>query len=160
LGVAAGFFDRETGLFHLTQPGSNTLHLLNEKDFRTTTVAENVFNIRRIVTLIRSLNADIQIVFTVSPVPLYSTFEYSSAIVADCVSKSTLRAAIDEFMKSEPHGIYYWPAFEVVRWLGAYHGPMYGAEDGTSRHVSEQVIAAIVKKFVEVHGAPDLVAGS
>jgi Flp pilus assembly protein TadD len=159
LGVAPGFFDRKSGLFHLTQPGSNTLHLLAEKEFRTTSVDENVENIEYIVSAIRKLSADIQVVFTVSPVPLYSTFEYSSAVIADCVSKSTLRVAIDAYLKRSPPGVHYWPAFEIVRWLGAYHGPMYGAEDGTSRHVSEQVVAAITKKFVQVYGTDDVIAG-
>lgn len=156
LGVTPGFFDKKTKLFHLTQPGNNTLHLLSEKEFRSTSVAENVANMRRIVELIRVLNPQTRLVFTVSPVPLYSTFEYDSAVVADCVSKSTLRVAIDELLRESILGVHYWPAFEVVRWLGAYHGPMYGAEDGTTRHVSEEVVAAIVKKFVLVHGDDEI----
>ena len=158
LGVAPGFFDKQTGLFHLTSPGNNTRHLLAEKEFRTTSVAENVENIEAIVGLIRKLTPSAKVVFTVSPVPIYSTFEYGSAILADCVSKSTLRVAIDAYLKTGVDGATIWPAFEVVRWLGAYNGPMYGAEDGTTRHVSEQVVTAIVEKFVEIHGDDALAA--
>jgi GSCFA family/Sulfotransferase family len=158
LGVAPGFFDKQTGRFHLANPGNNTLHLLAEKEFRTTSVAENVENIEAIVTLLRKLNPAAKVVFTVSPVPIFATFEYNSAIIADCISKSTLRVAIDAYLKTGVAGVHYWPAFEIVRWLGAYHGPMFGAEDGTTRHVSERVVTAIVEKFVAIHGDESLAA--
>jgi tetratricopeptide (TPR) repeat protein len=156
LGVAPAFFDRQSGAFYLACPNVNTRHLLASKIFRTTTVEENVANIEYIAGTLRRLNPRIETVFTVSPVPLYGTFEYDSAIVADCVSKATLRVAIDTVMKRHPEGVRYWPAFEIVRWLGAYHGPMYGAEDGTSRHVSEYAIDAIVRAFLETYGDPAL----
>jgi tetratricopeptide (TPR) repeat protein len=159
LGVAPAFFDRQSGAFYLACPNVNTRHLLASKIFRTTTVEENVVNIEYIASTLRRWNPRIETVFTVSPVPLYATLEYDSAIVADCVSKATLRVAIDTVVKRHHEGVRYWPAFEIVRWLGAYHGPMFGAEDGTSRHVSEHAIDAIVHAFLETYGDPVLRAG-
>lgn len=152
LGVAPGFFDKRTGLFHLTQAGKNTLHLLKTNDFRTTTVEENADNIEAVIAGLRRCNPNINIVFTVSPVPLYSTFEYDSAIIADCVSKSVLRAAIDVVLKRAHAGVNYWPAFEMVRWVGAYHPNLFGEEDGTTRHVSERAVSAIVNGFIHAFG--------
>ena len=75
---------------------------------------------------------------------------HPSAVVADCVSKSVLRVAVDELLRQRPDNVYYWPSFEVIRWLGAYTGPMYGAEDNSTLHVSEAVIATQVDTFMEV----------
>jgi tetratricopeptide (TPR) repeat protein len=152
LGVAPAFFDRASGRFHLAQPGASTRHLLRTKQFRTTTVAENADNIEYIAEAITRLQPQAQIVFSVSPVPLFATFEYDSAVIADCVSKSTLRVAIDLVMKKGRSNIHYWPAFEIVRWLGVYDGHMYGSQDGTSRHVSEHAIQSVVRAFVLRHG--------
>ncbi|OQA34720.1 MAG: GSCFA family protein [Betaproteobacteria bacterium ADurb.Bin341] len=156
LGVAPCFFNKKSGAFHLSYPNTNTLHLLAENEFRTTSVAENVQNIEDIVDSVRKLSPGATIFFTVSPVPLAATFEYSSAILADCVSKSTLRVAIDEVCRSNRKGIYYWPSFEIVRWLGIYEGGAYGAEDGTSRHVSEHYIDVIMEAFIAHYGSGDL----
>jgi hypothetical protein len=156
LGVAPAFFDKETGLFHLASPNEGAAHLLKTKEFRTTTVDENVQNLDYIVSALRKLNPELKIIFTVSPVPLFASFEYESAIQADCISKSTLRLAIDTLIKKSASDIIYWPAFEVVRWLGAYIPNMYGQEDGTSRHVSEHAISAIIKAFIKKFGDENL----
>lgn len=152
LGVAPGFFGREDGLYYLSQPGATTRHLVRSHDFRTTTTEENATNIAFIAASLKSLQPNIQIVFSVSPVPLFATFEYSSAMIADCVSKSVLRASIDQVIKQKDPNVHYWPAFEIVRWLGSYTGGVYGGDDGTTRHVSNVVITAIVDAFVAIHG--------
>ena len=41
----------------------------------------------------------------------------------------------------------------VNYWIGAYTGPMYGAEDASTIHVSEAVIATQVDTFIEVFSA-------
>jgi hypothetical protein len=122
---------------------------------RTTTVAENVHNIRCIIELLRRLSGrDPWIVVTVSPVPLSGTTEFSSAIIADCISKSTLRLACHEVLSAGagPRA-QYWPSFEIVRWLGAHlgpdHPPAYGADDGNSRHVSGWLVEVIIDLFLD-----------
>jgi hypothetical protein len=74
------------------------------------------------------LNPNIKLVLTLSPVPLARTFEFSSAIVADAVSKSVLRAAIHELIGMYPEKIFYFPSYEMVTWLGRYRGDAFGAE--------------------------------
>ena len=122
--------------------------------FRMTTVEENCDNLRSIVSLVRSVNPDCKFVFSLSPVPLTSTLEQRSAMEADCLSKATLRVAVDRVV-SDTADCIYWPAFEIVRWMGAYVPNMYGEEDGTTHHVSERVVRTIMRLFLETYLRPD-----
>ncbi len=152
LGVAPCFFDKKTGDFYLSYPNTNTLHLLAQNEFKTTTVEENAANLDYLIQAVRKIAPRSKLFFTVSPVPLAATFEYPSAIVADCVSKSTLRVAIDQICRTNVKDVFYWPSFEIVKWLGVYGSGAYGAEDGTSRHISEAVIKVITEAFLAVYG--------
>ena len=136
LGVAACFFDRRTEKPVLTFGINHNVALQAQTTtFRTMTVHENVENLMRIAELIDRASPRTMLVVTVSPVPLRATLEHGSAIVADCVSKSTLRVAADEFVRRRTARTLYWPSFEVVRWIGGYTGPVFGAEDGNAFHV-------------------------
>lgn len=153
LGVAPCFFKKDSGQFTIVSPDIHTMHFLKVTKSRVTTVDENVKNIETICNLIWSINKNIHVVITVSPVPLRASFDYSSAIVADCVSKSTLRVSVDQAIKKmEEKNIHYWPAFEAVRWAGAYRPGSYGAEDGTTHHVSEATVQAITSGFAYAFG--------
>ena len=96
----------------------------------------------------RALNPNVKIVITVSPVPLKTTFEFKSAMQADCISKSTLRVVAHEFVTKHPD-VVYWPSFEVVRWLGGHVGPYYGTDDDSALHIGDDVVKAITDLFIE-----------
>lgn len=150
LGVAPAFFHRETGRFrpHDTED-FRQFEFLRDHVYRTTTLDENLANLRSIHALLRKVRPDAKLVLTVSPVPLSATFEMESAIVADCVSKSTLRAAAHEFMRDAGPDVTYWPSFEIVRWLSGHIGRVFGTEDGSNHHVSDALVAMIVELFIE-----------
>jgi tetratricopeptide (TPR) repeat protein len=151
VGVAPGYFRRGTGELVVPRPSSFNLRaLLKECEFRTTTVADNVANLQHILAQLRRVNPKAHVVITVSPVPLGTTFEYESAIVADCVSKSTLRVAVDELMRENLPGLMYWPSFELFRWVGSYVPNLYGMEDRSTVHASEFAVAVAVDAFVDV----------
>lgn len=151
LGVAPCFFDKASGAFVLPQRTEGVRGVVSGKYiFRTTTVEENVRNLRAIVTLVRRANPNCKFVFSVSPVPLTSTLEPRAAMEADCLSKATLRVAVEQLVAGAPDCIY-WPAFEIVRWLGAYVPNMYGEEDGTTHHVSERVVSTIMRHFLRLY---------
>ncbi len=162
LGVAPCFFHRQTGEFTFFSTKWATLRerLYADHVMRTTTVDENVENIRHIVASVRRLTTRTpKVVLTVSPVPLAGTTEYESAVIADCVSKSTLRVAADRILREQDgDGILYWPSFEIVRWLGSYYGrknaPVFGGHDGKARHVSPWVVDMIIDLFLERHSEP------
>ncbi len=153
LGVAPCFFDRQTGQFVPTNGAESVRGVARGQTvFRNTTVEENVINLLAMVDAIRSKNPDCRFVFSLSPVPLYATLERRSVIEADCLSKSILRVAIEQVVSSRPHCLY-WPAFEMVRWLGAYFSGMYGQEDGSLQHVSEEVVQTIMRHFIRLFQA-------
>jgi Tfp pilus assembly protein PilF len=157
LGLATSFFDRETGDFVLTVGGDVEGAALAELyQHRNTTVAENVVNVRHIIDQLRALNPGVKIVLTVSPVALGGTYERQSAVLADCVSKSTLRVTVEEILALGLPDVYYWPSFEMARWLGAhlpakYDAP-FGADDGRTRHVSVWLQDLIIGLFVDYCG--------
>ena len=157
LGLAPCFFEGEKGRFVFyppqTEHGRNLLHANHV--MRTTTVSENIRNLEMVLASLRRMaKRPPTIVLTVSPVPLSGTSELHSAVVADCVSKSTLRVACHEVMTlQDAPDLIYWPSFEIVRWLGAHFGPdqphIYGADDANTRHVSNWVVSLIIDLFLE-----------
>lgn len=155
LGVAPAFFDRATGDFVLPRPSALNSRVLAEKYlFRTTSVKENVDNVRYLISFIRSIAPEIKVVVTVSPVPILASFEYESAVQADCLSKSTMRLVAHEVVhNSNIANILYWPSFEVFRWAGSNASNYYAADDGAAWHVSEEKVAGTIKAFVEMFSA-------
>jgi len=147
VGVAPCFFDAN-GEFYFRTKAAEDKSILNHVRMRTTTVSENIENIDRIIESIYQINPAAQIVVTLSPGPLAGTTEMSSPILADCVSKSVLRAVLHEVLSIQ-QDVIYWPSFEIVKWLGS-HLPfkLFSQDDGHSRHVSHWVIDMIMKLFV------------
>jgi tetratricopeptide (TPR) repeat protein len=152
LGVAPAFFDRVTGDFVLPRPSALNSRVLAEKYlFRTTSVKENVENVLYLIEFFRKVAPHIKIVVTVSPVPLLASFEFESAVQADCLSKSTMRLVAHEIVNnSNISNILYWPSFEVFRWAGSHAGNYYAADDGAAWHVSEEKVAGTIRAFVEM----------
>jgi hypothetical protein len=155
LGVAPAFFDRATGDFVLPRPSGLNSRVLAEKYlFRTTSVQENVDNVLYLIEFIRKMSPDMKIVVTVSPVPLLASFEYESAVQADCLSKSTMRLVAHEVVNnSKLSNILYWPSFEVFRWAGSNASNYYAADDGAAWHVSEEKVAGTIRAFVDMFSA-------
>jgi hypothetical protein len=146
LGLAEVWEDGETGAV-FWQGVPESIFDPNRHVFRLSTVTENEENILEVVRLIRTVNADAPIVFTLSPIPLRATFRDVSCVVADCVSKSVLRVAIDLVMSRRLSGVYYWPSYEVVRWLGAHRTTASYAK--RAHRVRPVIVSAIIDAFVE-----------
>jgi hypothetical protein len=149
LGLAEVWEDRVTGgVFWRGVP--EEIFDTDRHVFRLTTVDENTENIRRIIDLVRRVNPRAPIVLTLSPVPLKATFRDISCMSADCVSKSVLRVAIDQVMTEDHPHVYYWPSYELVRWVGA-HLPWqaYGLDKPKPRSVSRYLVDQIVDAFLE-----------
>ena len=116
------------------------------------TVDENTANLRNIVSSISKIS-HAPIIFTLSPVPLRATFRDRSCITADCISKSILRVALDNLMKQDEKDVYYWPSFEIVRWLSGHLSiaAFSDAKDRDCRHVNTAVVSNIISSFVEFY---------
>ena len=148
LGVAPSFFHRDSHAFAFLED-YRALLAKGLVYMRTPTVEENKAVIAEVLELLRTINPGARLYVSVSPVPLAGTAELANAIVADCVSKATLRAALHEVLQGcACPDVHYWPSFEIVRWLGAHSTPpVFGADDNASRHVSEWVVKLIVERF-------------
>ena len=148
LGVAPSFFHGGSHRFAFLEDYRSLLAqgLLY---MRTPSVEEAKSVISDVVELLRVVNGDARLYVSISPVPLMGTAEFSNAVMADCISKTTLRAALHEVLQGNPSpNVHYWPSFEIVRWLGAHATlPVFGADDGNSRHVSDWVVELIVDRF-------------
>jgi tetratricopeptide (TPR) repeat protein len=157
MGIAAAHFDRATGEFIMSRSTETSkAALFKRSEYKTSTVQQNVDNLLHILSVVRELSPKAAIVLTVSPVPLKAVTEFNSAIVADCVSKSTLRVAIHEVMATHPPRTVYWPSFEMVRWLGGHVGRVYGSDDSSAHHVDLKQVNYIVDSFVRTFGDSDL----
>jgi hypothetical protein len=123
---------------------------------RMATHAEACEAIACCIAGIRAISAA-PIVVTLSPIPVDSALglansELKTAIEVDCVSKSRLRSAFDEIaprLQAEHGPIWYFPSYEIVRWLGPMLSlPTFGREDGAARHVSADILQAVCSQFV------------
>jgi hypothetical protein len=148
LGVAPGFFHVDTREFAFLED-YKTLLAEGRVFMRTPSVEEVKAVITRVLRHVRAINAGARVYVSISPVPLMGTAELSNAVLADCVSKTTLRAALHEVLQAAPvDNVFYWPSFEIVRWLGAHSTlPIFGMDDNVSRHVSNWVVQLIVDRF-------------
>ena len=114
-------------------------------EFVVLSVDENVANLERAYSLVKKANPQVQLILTLSPVQMHSTYRDLSYISADTVSKSILRIALDTFCDRHPEVIYF-PAFEIVRSLAPQ--PLYEA----NRHVHQDVVATIMQCFMRHYG--------
>ena len=85
----------------------------NKYKFKNLSFSEIIDELSKINNLIKRLNPKIKIIFTVSPVPLTATYNTEHILVANMTSKSTLRAAVIEYVK-EVSNTAYFPSFELI----------------------------------------------
>jgi hypothetical protein len=153
IGLAEVWQDRETGgVFWRGIP--DDIFDANRHIFRLTTVDENAQNLARMIEIIRKLNPTAPIVLTLSPVPLMATFRDISCLTADCVSKSVLRVALDQVMSTKPANVYYWPSFEIVKWVGANLPSASYGRKGEARAIHRPLVELIMDEFVEAFYTP------
>lgn len=126
-------------------------------EWRESSVTENIAHLDAIVTMLREANPRLAIIFTLSPIPIATIHQDLSPLVADCLSKSTLRTAIGEVLTRRGQDVAYWPAFEAIRWLSGHMGQVFGTdEDPDHRHPGPSYIRAIVDAFISAYFQPGL----
>ena len=59
-----------------------------------------------------------------------------------------LRGAVQQ-IQSKNSSIYYWPTFELFRWVGSHFGSAYGADDGLPRHPNKHLVNLATTAFKE-----------
>jgi hypothetical protein len=116
-------------------------------EFRVSRTAENLANLERIHALMARHNPGCRILVTVSPVHLWATFRRDAdAISASCNSKSTLRAAADEFAAAHDN-VFYFPAFEMATIYQPLSGRSFFADGRENFHVNKATVKFIMNHF-------------
>ena len=151
VGVAY-FFERNSKIY-LSNRG-NYVDLLEQGIIcqRILSIQECQDSLKKILELLRLKNKVIEIYLSLSPVPLSGIYKNGSILASDVLSKATIRLAINDVVNNSK--VYYWPSFEIVKWL-APHVPSrygfdtFGEDDGITRHPSDWVVNLMVEKFLE-----------
>lgn len=142
LGVGICCFDKKSGRLILRP---NSREAIDSK-WRFLSTSEVEKYVTKLIKEIRKIHPALPIVLTVSPVPIYRSFLSPSAFVDDCLSKCTLRSAVHQ-IQSNNRCVYYWPTFEIFRWIGSHLGPAYGADDGLPRHPNKALVQIATEAF-------------
>lgn len=108
---------------------------------RVLTVAENVAEIEKFLSLVRKHNPGFKVILSLSPIPLMATHRPDQHVIAaNAHSKAVLRVAADEIV-ARNDGVYYFPSYEYV---------MHCAEDAwcpDERHVTDETVGHIMDMF-------------
>ena len=143
LGLSEIWYDDITGEVFWRQPPEAKRDPERHK-FRVATYEETLENLRAIVALIRKYRPEATILFTVSPIPLRATFRNVSCLSANAVSKSILRAAVDQVhreLSEHDENLFYFPSYDIV---------MYGFDNqwtADRRHVYPHVLTFNMMTF-------------
>jgi hypothetical protein len=131
-------------IYHLELDGASTL-MANGATVVAETPEQTSAYLKEIFGLLRQFTRT-KVFASVSPIPVsgYRGPEFASAIEADCVSKSQLRAALNACLKDFPD-IHYVPTFEVFRWLPAHQTfATFGTDTGQARHIAGHLLKRVL----------------
>lgn len=111
--------------------------------FRNFTVREIVDDLRAIYLKLKVLKSEVQLILTVSPVPLVATATGSHVLSASIYSKSVLRVACGEICHEYPDIIYF-PSYEIIT------GPQAPDDffEADKRNVSKRGIDEVMRVFL------------
>lgn len=149
-GLTESWRDRRDGTIYPVCPGAIGGRFdPDHHEFVNFTVADTVAATRAVIAFLRDRKPDLKFLFTVSPVPLVATATGNHVLTATTYSKSVLRVAAEEIVRSEP-GCAYFPSYEIIT------GPhaAYEVFDLDRRSVSEAGIRHVMRLFFR-HFAQD-----
>ena len=111
------------------------------------TIQDNVAILNQALKTLKSFNPGLRLIVTVSPVPLYATFQAAQKHVVEAtqLSKSVLRIALEQFVAENPDDVSYFPAFETVMWCTENRW----SED--MRHVSDEAVGNVMRLFERIY---------
>ena len=111
-------------------------------EFVNFTAAEVRDDLASLVERVRSVNPGVQILLTVSPVPLIATYEKRHVLVSTTYSKAALRVAADEIERRFENVVYF-PAYEIITSPAA--AGRYYADD--LRQVTDLGVSHVMRVF-------------
>ncbi|MBW2408186.1 MAG: GSCFA domain-containing protein, partial [Deltaproteobacteria bacterium] len=119
--------------------------------FRVSRYEENLENLERIHAIMATHNPACRLLMTVSPVNLWATFRSDLDVIsASCNSKSTLRAAADEFCTRHDN-VFYFPAYEMATIYQPLNGRTHFSDGRENYHVNKPTVKFIMRHFFEYY---------
>lgn len=142
LGLNEAWYDLEAGRYLNVMPRWNPREGSTRYEVHTLTVRENVEALERIYRLLKArAKRDLQLVITVSPVSLQTTFMPEDIVVANAEAKATLRAAAAEFCHAHAD-VSYFQSYEIVM-----NSELDSAFHPDRQHVRRKMVRHIVSIF-------------
>lgn len=147
LGLVEVWHDKLTDTFLNSTPLFEALRLYPERyEIQVTNFAQNLENLEKIHLLLsRFGHPGVQIVVTVSPVPLMATFSGQDVVLANTYSKSLLRAVAQEWTGTHEN-VHYFPSYEIV--LNSDRAETWEPD---LRHVKPKVANHIMRLFLKTY---------
>ncbi|MEO6988247.1 MAG: GSCFA domain-containing protein [Aquihabitans sp.] len=143
LGLTEAWRSRSDGAVFATAPGVNGGSWDPELyEFVNYGIDEVRADLRRYCELAQSVNPDVRILLTVSPVPLIATYEDRHVLVSTTWSKSVLRVAAEDAMQRYDF-VDYFPSYELISSASAPRN--YFAPD--LREVEEIGVSHVMRTF-------------
>ena len=112
-------------------------------NFNNLSIDETRLDLEHLIEALGSINPELKIILTVSPVPLVATFDGDHVLTASSYSKSVLRVACEEIANKHNH-ILYFPSYEIITGPQA---PDYFADD--KRSVTMQGVQQVMRIFAK-----------
>src|SRR6266516_951588 len=153
LGLVEVWRDKIANIFVNTTPIPEALRSHPDRyEFHITNFAQNLSNLERIHRLLSEFgHPDVQVVVTVSPVPLMATFSTEDVVLANTYSKSLLRTVAQEWAAAHEN-VHYFPSYEIVQ-----NSDRLVTWEEDLRHVKGEVASHIMRLFLRHYlaGNPD-----
>ena len=148
LGLTEAWADRETGRVFPTCPGvAGGTFDAEAHVFCNFTQSEVLADLHVVQDLLQQIRPGIEMLLTVSPVPLTATASDEHVLAATTYSKSVLRAAAGEFVAATDDTDYF-PSYEIVT-APASGGPWFTQN---MRQVSPEGVEKVMSIFLTAHG--------
>jgi hypothetical protein len=143
LGLTEGWVARRDGAVFPLAPGVVAAPPADGGyDFVNFDVVGIVDDLAAFIRKLRTVNAGVRIILTVSPVSLIATYEARHVLVSTIYSKSVLRVAA-EMVCNACENVAYFPSYEVI--TGHHHGYRFFEPD--LRSVSAEGVAHVMSIF-------------
>lgn len=144
LGLTEAWRSKEDGSVYPLAPGVNGATFDDRKhEFVNLTVSEVEQSLFAFLDGLKSVNPDVKVLLTVSPVPLMATFENRNVIVSTTYSKSVLRVAAEDAIRAYDW-VDYFPSYEII--TGSFSGGLYYEDD--YREVNPLGVAHVMRCFL------------
>ncbi|WP_226550701.1 GSCFA domain-containing protein [Celeribacter naphthalenivorans] len=148
LGLTEGWIDRETGRVLAMAPGVIAGDYDPERYvFHNFTYDEIYADLVEIRKLLRGINPNVQLLLTVSPVPLTGTASDQHVLAATSYSKSVLRAVAGDLAEAYAT-VDYFPSYEIVTTWAAPEA----AFAANLRSVRPEMVEGVMEVFLTAHG--------